>query len=117
MAPGRTLKVKVLSGTVNQDGKYACTVKLLDLALRELKKETFKTKIVPSKNGLSFQFPVSAAGMGGALAGREEGHTQYLKPFKCRQMETYPPPHIHSLTHDNNLNQSIHPTNRSSIIV
>jgi hypothetical protein len=61
MAPGRTLKVEVVAGTANCDSKQTCVVKLLDLALRELKKETFRTKSVPSRNGLPFEFPVSWA--------------------------------------------------------
>mmetsp|Transcript_15392 Transcript_15392/g.31719 ORF Transcript_15392/g.31719 Transcript_15392/m.31719 type:complete len:1960 (+) Transcript_15392:197-6076(+) len=58
--PSRTLKVEVVAGTVVNDTSLTCSVKLLDLALRELKKETFKTKSVKKSNGLPFMFPANS---------------------------------------------------------
>jgi len=56
----RLLNVEVLSGTVVNEVGLSCSIKLLDLALRELKKESFKTKSV--KKSKSFTFAVSADG-------------------------------------------------------
>ena len=50
----RLLSVEILHGGLINEAAVFCSVKILDLALRELKKESFKTKI--TKKGKTFTF-------------------------------------------------------------